>query len=185
MKTLIFDNYDSFTYNLYHYVQQLDEEVEVRRNDEISLDEIDAYEQIILSPGPGTPETAHQLLDVVKRYYKSKKMLGICLGHQALAMAFGAQLINLNNVLHGRKIRTFVNSGAAVFQGLPGDIFTGRYHSFVINPDTLPPDFEIIAMDEMQTIQAIQHREYALTGFQFHPESVLTPQGFQMIKNWL
>ena len=187
MKTLIIDNYDSFTYNLFHYVEQIEGEAIVVRNDQVTPEIMDAHEKIIIGPGPGLPETAGFTLDLIRAYAPHKRFLGICLGHEALAIAFGARLRNLREVLHGRAIKTFLNRSESdgLFDQIPPQIQTGRYHSFVIDEASLPKEFKIIASDESATIQAIKHRNFDLTGLQFHPESILTPHGFQIIKNWL
>lgn len=185
MKTLIIDNYDSFTYNLFHYVEQIDPDVQVFRNDEFNLSDIDIFDQIIISPGPGLPKQAGITMDVISKYHKQKRILGICLGHQAIIEAFGGELKNLDNVLHGRAIKTFINPKEDIFEGLPEVINTGRYHSFVANEINLPKDLIVISTDNEGTIQGIRHKKYDIIGLQFHPESVLTDNGFQMIKNWI
>lgn len=185
LKTVIIDNYDSFTYNLYHYVEQFDSEVVVVRNDEFKIEELDSYGRIILSPGPGLPIQAGLLIDVIKTYYATKRILGICLGHQAIIEAFGGQLQNLQQVLHGRQIKTHLNTDFYVFSNLPSSVFTGRYHSFVGSRAYFPAELEIVATDESESIQGVCHRKFDVTGLQFHPESVLTEYGFEMIKNWM
>lgn len=184
---LVFDNYDSFTYNLVHYVRKVGgHNVDVFRNDEIALDNVDKYDGIILSPGPGIPKEAGLLLPLIKRYYKTKRILGVCLGQQAIAEAFGGTLINLETVFHGvASTIKIATPNHYVFNGLPQNIDVGRYHSWVVSKETLPSCLTIEAEDENGEIMALSHKEFDVCGVQFHPESVLTPQGFEMIKNWL
>ena len=186
MKVLLFDNYDSFTYNLLHIVKELGAEVEVYRNDKIDLEEIDRFDKILLSPGPGIPEEAGILLPLIKRYAPTKSILGVCLGEQAIGEAFGATLINLTQVHHGISSNILVKKADPLFEGL-GDCFqAGRYHSWVVSKENFPDCLEITAEDAIEgQIMAIRHREYDLIGIQFHPESVLTPKGKIIIENWL
>jgi anthranilate synthase component II len=186
MKILIFDNYDSFTYNLFHLVEKYtDATVDVIRNDKITLEQIDAYQKIILSPGPGLPEQAGILIPLIKKYYKYKSILGVCLGHQAINNAMGGRLRNLNQVLHGIAINTKIVGDSYLFSGCPDQIKTGRYHSWVVDEKAFPEDLKITAISEDDSIMAFSHREYDLQGVQFHPESVLTEYGEQIIKNWV
>lgn len=201
MKILVFDNYDSFTYNLVHLVEKiLHQKVDVRRNDKIALDDIAAYDRIILSPGPGIPEEAGLLLPLIRQYAASKPILGVCLGHQAIAEAFGGMLINLSTVYHGvaTPIKLLpVNpwradsvadnnfSSGEIFTGLPKELEVGRYHSWIVDEGELPEELEITARDENGYIMALRHRYYDVQGVQFHPESVLTPMGEQLMRNWL
>ncbi len=185
MKILLLDNYDSFTYNLLHMVKSLGySDVEVHRNDKIEIDRIEKFDKIILSPGPGIPSEAGILLDVIRRYAPSKSILGVCLGHQAIAEAFGAELINLESVFHGVQSQISLNSDY-IFSGLDSEQSVGRYHSWVVEPSSLPSSLEVIATSEEGQIMALRHREYDVRGIQFHPESVLTPQGKVMIENFL
>jgi anthranilate synthase component 2 len=186
-RILLLDNYDSFTYNLLHYVEEAgDCRVDVYRNDEISLEAVDAYKQIILSPGPGLPSEAGILVPLIKKYAASKKMLGVCLGLQAMAEAFGGKLIQLEQVMHGvgRDVKVTAQHDS-IFTGLPPSFMAGRYHSWVANRSTLPDCFQITAEDEYGNIMAIRHKQFDLCGVQFHPESVLTPLGKTIIKNWV
>lgn len=186
MKVLILDNYDSFTYNLVHYVEQFCDEVTVKRNDEISLEEVDEFDAIILSPGPGLPEDAGIMPALIKQYASTKKILGVCLGHQAIGEAFGAKLKNLNQVHHGVAIPVSItDSNELLFKGIPSKLDTGRYHSWVIDKDTIPSDLTITATDDEGEVMAIRHKEFDVCGVQFHPESLLTPDGLQIIKNWV
>jgi anthranilate synthase component 2 len=234
MKILVFDNYDSFTYNLVHLVEKiLHQKVDVYRNDQIPLENVKAYDKIILSPGPGIPEEAGLLLPLIKEYAATKSILGVCLGHQAIGQAFGGKLTNLSTVFHGvatpvqivnrlpiaigtsipdlsgqagnrqsesmRKPvtgnRQPVTAGDvseaipvtkhSLFDGLPDEFEVGRYHSWVISEEGFPKDLEITARDANNFIMALQHKTYDVQGVQFHPESVLTPRGEEILRNWL
>lgn len=185
-KILILDNYDSFTYNLLHLVKELGfTDVEVHRNDRISLDEVDKFDKIILSPGPGIPEEAGILLPLIKRYAPTKSILGVCLGHQAIGQAFGAKLVNLKEVFHGVETPIKIVKEDSLFSGLSNEITVGRYHSWIISNENIPNELEVIAEDEQGEIMAIRHKTYNVKGIQFHPESVLTPKGHEIINNWL
>ena len=191
MKILVFDNYDSFTYNLVHLVEKiLHQKVDVFRNDKLPLEKVKAYDKIILSPGPGVPEEAGMLLPLIKEYAASKSILGVCLGHQAIGQAFGGDLINLSTVYHGVAMPVTVNnegsgSRSALFEGLPDTFDVGRYHSWVVGEKNFPKDLVITARDENDFIMALQHTTYDVQGVQFHPESVLTPLGRKIMRNWL
>ncbi|WP_346239463.1 aminodeoxychorismate/anthranilate synthase component II [Niabella insulamsoli] len=187
MKLLVFDNYDSFTYNLVHLVESiLHQKVDVFRNDQISLEEIGAYDKIILSPGPGIPEEAGLLLPLIKTYAPTKSILGVCLGQQAIGEAFGAKLTNLAKVYHGVATDcTIVGEDPKLFKGLPAHIEVGRYHSWVVSKENFPESLEITAVDENDMIMALHHKTFDVRGVQFHPESVLTPEGAVILKNWL
>lgn len=187
MRILVFDNYDSFTYNLVHLVEKIHYgQVEVFRNDEIALEKVADFDKIILSPGPGIPEEAGLLLPLIKAYAPSKSILGVCLGHQAIGQAFGGRLANLANVYHGVATPVNLNGKARrLFDGLPPTIEVGRYHSWVVQQEGFPSELEVTALDEQQHIMALQHRQYDVMGVQFHPESVLTPHGEQILKNWI
>lgn len=186
-KILVFDNYDSFTYNLVHLVEKiLHRKPDVYRNDEISLEKIGEYDRIILSPGPGIPSEAGLLLELIKTYAPSKSILGVCLGHQAIAEAMGGSLINLETVFHGVATPIQITDNEyGFFQGLGKTEEVGRYHSWIVNDKTLPATFEVTARDENGYIMAMRHKEYDLQSVQFHPESVLTPEGEHMMRNWL
>lgn len=195
MKVLVFDNYDSFTYNLVHLVEKiLHQKVEVYRNDQIPLEKVADYDKIILSPGPGIPTEAGLLLPLIKEYASRKSILGVCLGHQAIGEAFGGKLVNLSTVYHGvatpvRKVRretSVVRQGAQdLFEGLPEEFEVGRYHSWIVSEEGFPGELEITAKDEQGYIMALQHKRFDVQGVQFHPESVLTPQGEVILRNWL
>ena len=185
-KLLILDNYDSFTYNLVHAVKELGiSDIEVVRNDKIILDEIEQFERIILSPGPGVPSEAGLLLAIIKRYAPSKPILGICLGHQAIGESFGARLVNLKEVHHGVQSKIKLLDDPQLFRGLGDTLEVGRYHSWVISPENLPDCIEITALSEEGEIMALKHKGYNVRGLQFHPESILTPQGKEILNNWL
>lgn len=187
MSILVIDNYDSFTYNLVHYVKSItDEPVAVFRNDEISIDDVGKYDKIIISPGPGLPKDAGIIEEVIRKYGETKRILGVCLGHQAIAEVFGGSLLNLNEVYHGvATSATITNTEDALFKGLPDKIEVGRYHSWVVNPDDLPEVLEITSTDEEGNIMSMRHKQFDIAGIQFHPESVLTPHGKEMVKNWV
>jgi anthranilate synthase component 2 len=191
MKILVFDNYDSFTYNLVHLVEKiLHQKVDVVRNDKIALGKVKEYDKIILSPGPGIPSEAGLLLPLIKEYAASKSILGVCLGHQAIGEAFGASLLNLSTVFHGVATPVFLLNrthphGKKLFEGLPEKFEAGRYHSWIISEKDFPQELEVTAKDENNYIMAIHHKTYDVQGVQFHPESVLTPKGEQIMRNWL
>ena len=185
MKIAIIDNYDSFTYNLYHLVHELGAEVTVLRNDGFKLDELEKFDKILLSPGPGVPEEAGLLLDVIRTYSGKKPILGVCLGEQAIAEAFGGSIVNLNEVYHGIQSNVEVVGDDYLFEGLPLEFPVGRYHSWVVSQEDIPASLTITAVSKEGHIMAIRHKVYDVHGIQFHPESVLTPHGKQMIANWM
>lgn len=185
MKTVIIDNYDSFTYNLAHLVKELGAEVDVLRNDKFELEELEKYDKIILSPGPGIPEEAGLLLEVIRTYAGRKPILGVCLGEQAIGQAFGGKLTNLSEVFHGIQTNVKIKNKDYIFSGLPTEIPVGRYHSWVVDTDGFPEELVITAISPEGQIMALKHREYDVHGIQFHPESVLTPDGKQIVGNWL
>lgn len=186
-KVIVIDNYDSFTYNLVHAIElMLEKRIDVRRNDQISLDELEAYDIIILSPGPGIPDEAGLLKEIIKTYAPTKKMLGVCLGQQAIGEVFGAKLKNLTKVYHGvatNMKRTDATS--KVLKDLPTTFEAGRYHSWTIDNSTLPDCLIPTCYDEQGELMGIRHNEYDVEAVQFHPESVLTPEGYKMIENFL
>jgi len=189
MKILVFDNYDSFTYNLVHLVQNIvTDKLDVYRNDQIPLEKVKDYDKIILSPGPGIPKEAGSLLPLIKEYAATKSILGVCLGHQAIGEAFGGSLINLSTVYHGVSTPVKIVKHEAkhdLFEGLPDEFEVGRYHSWIINEKNFPKELDITARDENGYIMALQHKTYDVQGVQFHPESVLTPDGETILRNWL
>ncbi len=183
---LIIDNYDSFTYNLVHYLEDLNCKVTVFRNDEFELDELQKYDKILLSPGPGIPDEAGLLKAVIQKYAPNKCILGVCLGQQAIGEVFGGSLTNLEKVYHGvaSKIKIVVTD-ESLFNGLENEIEVGRYHSWVISKDNFPADLEITSVDANGEIMSIRHKKYDVKGVQFHPESILTPNGKQILENWV
>ena len=209
MRILVFDNYDSFTYNLVHLVERImRQEVDVYRNDQIALEKVKEYDRIILSPGPGVPEEAGLLLPLVKEYASSKSILGVCLGHQAIGEAFGGKLVNLSEVYHGvatpvrivsresspdsyrdvngKSDSSLTSNGSRdIFEGLPEIFEAGRYHSWIVSDENFPNELEVTARDENNFIMALHHKTYNVQGVQFHPESVLTPMGEAILRNWL
>lgn len=200
---VIIDNYDSFTYNLAHLVKELGAETEVLRNDRFRLEELERYDKIILSPGPGIPEEAGLLLDVIREYKGKKPILGVCLGEQAIGQVFGGKLTNLSEVFHGVQTKVTIGNDELtdgdsqdipggltlspdyIFNGLPREIPVGRYHSWVVDRESFPEELAITALSPEGQIMALKHREFDIHGIQFHPESVLTPDGKTIIKNWL
>ncbi len=186
MKILVLDNYDSFTYNLVHYLEKIsDAVVEVHRNDKISVAEIDRFDKILLSPGPGIPSEAGILLEVIKTYASQKSMLGVCLGQQAIAEAFGGSLVNLDTVFHGLSTPIDVIREDVLFSNIPTHFNVGRYHSWAVNPLDLPHELEVTAVDAAGHIMALKHKTYNVHAVQFHPESILTEHGLEIIKNWV
>ena len=183
---LMIDNYDSFTYNLVQYLGQLGADVVVHRNDKISLDQIRAMKPqgIILSPGPCTPKEAGICVDVIKEFHATLPLLGVCLGHQAIGYAFGGEVVRAARIMHG-KTSQIINDGRTIFQGLPNPFVAGRYHSLIVERKSLPDCFEISAETEEKEIMGIRHKDYAVEGIQFHPESILTPNGKRILKNFL
>jgi len=186
MRILVFDNYDSFTYNLVHLVEKLlQQRVDVVRNDAIPLEKVKDYDKIILSPGPGIPSEAGLLLPLIREYAASKSILGVCLGHQAIGEAFGGKLVNLSSVYHGVATPIKVLRPSGVFEGMDGVLEVGRYHSWVISDEGFPGELEVTARDDNNFIMGLRHKTLDVQGVQFHPESVLTPAGEQIMKNWL
>ncbi len=181
---LVIDNYDSFTYNLVHYLEDLDCKVTVKRNDQLTLEEVDAFERIVLSPGPGIPDEAGLLKDIIKTYAPTKKIFGVCLGQQAIGEVFGGTLVNLDQVHHGVSTKITITKEDPIFNGLPREMEVGRYHSWVVSPE-LPKDLEATSVDENGEVMSLRHKTYAVCAVQFHPESVLTPHGKQILANWL
>ncbi len=185
MKCVIIDNYDSFTYNLAHLIKEVGGEVTIFHNDDFQLNELECFDKIILSPGPGLPSQAGQLMNVIRHYAGHKPILGVCLGHQAIAENFGAKLENLSDVFHGVSAEIIQPINSPLFAGLKRPSIVGRYHSWAVSKDDFPDCLEIIAETSDGIIMALRHRDYNLYGIQFHPESVLTPQGNRILHNWL
>jgi anthranilate synthase component 2 len=185
-KVLIIDNYDSFTYNLVHLMNEVGQEAEVWRNDKFNMADVDQFDNILLSPGPGIPEEAGLLLELIRTYAPTKRIFGVCLGQQAIAEAFGGSLLNLGRPMHGIATSISVlDEQELLFKGIPDSFKVGRYHSWVVSNENLPSCLKVTAADENQQIMALRHTELDVRGVQFHPESVLTENGRQMMKNWL
>lgn len=185
MKVLVLDNYDSFTYNLVHSIKKVVSDVSVFRNDEISLEEVNAFDKIVLSPGPGIPDEANLLKPIIEKYATTKSIFGVCLGQQAIAEVFGGKLLNTKKVYHGVSTEIEILVKDILFDGLPTKINVGRYHSWVVDNDFLPDCLEITSVTEENDIMSIRHKNFDVRGVQFHPESILTPLGDKMIENWL
>ncbi|GMN11942.1 aminodeoxychorismate/anthranilate synthase component II [Croceitalea sp. MTPC9] len=183
-KILMIDNYDSFTYNLVHYLEDLDCEVVVKRNDQLTLEEVANFQEIVLSPGPGIPDEAGLLKEIIATYAGKKRMLGVCLGQQAIGEVFGGSLLNLDKVYHGVATTIEITKDDYIFKDLPKEIEVGRYHSWVVNSN-LPDSLEATSFDDNGQVMSLRHKEFDIRAVQFHPESVLTPQGKQILKNWL
>lgn len=186
MKILVLDNYDSFTYNLVYILRELSNQVDIFRNDKIALEDVGRYDKILLSPGPGIPSEAGIMHDVIREYGATKSILGICLGHQGIGEVYGAKLENMTDVLHGISDTAIVTDASErIFRGLPERIKVGRYHSWTVMPDTFPEDVAITALDEKGRVMGLSHKKFDVKGLQFHPESVLTEHGREMLQNWL
>jgi anthranilate synthase component II len=186
MKILVLDNYDSFTYNLVHIIRELGYAMDIIRNDKIAVEDVNQYDKILLSPGPGIPDEAGIMKDVIKTYGPSKSILGICLGHQGIGEVFGATLYNIPKVLHGVTSTTEVTvADEYLFTGVSGQFQSTHYHSWAVRSDSVPAELEVTATNNEGLIMGLRHRKYDVRGLQFHPESVMTPEGPKMIKNWL
>lgn len=185
MKVVLIDNYDSFTYNLYHLLRELKVDVTVYRNDQFDLKDLASFDKIMLSPGPGIPTEAGLLMQVIKEYAGKKPILGICLGEQAIGESFGGTLVNLSDVFHGVQTPAHIVADDYIFDGLSKDILVGRYHSWVVDAESIPACLEITATSDEGQVMALRHKDLDIRGIQFHPESVLTPDGKTMIKNWV
>jgi len=185
MKIVMIDNYDSFVYNLVHLVKELGGDITVYRNDQFKLEDLEQFDKIMLSPGPGIPSEAGLLLDVIKTYAGKKPMIGICLGEQAIGESFGGTLVNLDDVFHGVQTPAHIVKPDYIFDGLPMTIQVGRYHSWVVDAPSIPECLEVTAISDEGQVMALRHKELDIRGIQFHPESVLTPEGKKIIRNWL
>lgn len=185
MNILVIDNYDSFTYNLVHYLEDLGCNVTVKRNDQLTLDEVEPFEKIVLSPGPGIPDEAGLLKEIIKEYAPTKSIFGVCLGLQAIGEVFGGSITNLNKVYHGVATKVTITKEDVLFKDLPKEIEVGRYHSWVVANEKLPEVLEITSIDENNQIMSLRHAIYDVSGVQYHPESVLTPHGKKILENWL
>lgn len=185
MKIIIIDNYDSFVYNLSHLIKEFGVEVTVKRNDQFKLEDIETFDKILLSPGPGIPEEAGLLMDVIRTYAGKKPILGVCLGEQAIGEVFGGKLTDLDDVFHGIQSQIKLTVSDYLFEGLPSKIKVGRYHSWIVDKNSLPDCLEVTAVSEEGYIMALRHKTLDIRGVQFHPESVLTPEGKQILYNWI
>lgn len=186
MKIAVIDNYDSFTYNLVHYLEKQDAMVTVFRNNELDVEELEEFDKILLSPGPGLPSEAGSLLEIIESYHKTKPILGICLGHQAIAEYFGAELENQKSVTHGQSDEiTIIVKDETLYKNLSNQITVGRYHSWVVSHENFPEILEITSINKDNQIMSLRHKNHDVKGVQFHPESILTTQGEAIIKNWL
>lgn len=185
IRCVIIDNYDSFTYNLVHLVEDLGAEVVVFKNNQFALPDLQTFDKILLSPGPGVPSEAGLLLDVIKHYEGKKSILGVCLGHQAIGEWYGGTMENLSSVFHGVSSKIVLHNKSCIFKGLPNMIEVGRYHSWVISTNNLPHELEVTATTKEGLIMGLRHKYYDIEGIQFHPESILTPDGKAIIQNWL
>jgi anthranilate synthase component 2 len=185
MKIAVIDNYDSFTYNLVHYLEDLNSDVTVFRNDEFELNELEKFDKILLSPGPGIPDEAGLLKEVIKKYASSKSIFGVCLGLQAIGEVFGGKLTNLEKVYHGVATKVTKTENDFIFNNLPNEFEVGRYHSWVVSNENLPADLIVTSTDENGQIMSMKHTNFDIRGVQYHPESVLTPFGKKILENWL
>lgn len=188
MKLLVIDNYDSFTYNLVHLIRELGygANMDIIRNDAITVREVDQYDKILLSPGPGVPKDAGIMMELLHTYSASKSILGVCLGHQGIAEAFGGTLINMKEVVHGVPLKTMVTDASNVcFKEVPENFASGRYHSWMVSRENFPEELAITAEDEAGRIMALAHKQHDVRGLQFHPESILTEHGKTIMKNWV
>lgn len=188
MKILVLDNYDSFVYNLVHIIRALGygDEMDIVRNDKITLEEVAKYDKILLSPGPGIPEEAGIMMDLIREYASSKSIMGVCLGHQAIGEVFGAKLVNMDEVLHGIATPNIVKDETEkLFEGVPNRFTVARYHSWMIDADTVTDELKVTAVDDANRVMGVRHQQYDVCGLQFHPESVLTEHGVKIVENWL
>ena len=185
MKIFILDNYDSFTYNLVHYVEQFADLCIIKRNDKVIIDEIAQYDKIIFSPGPGLPSEKTIMHEIIDKYKNKIPILGICLGHQSIAEYFGAKLFNLEKIIHGIEKNTTIVIQDNIFKDVPNTFISGRYHSWAVSKINFPDELDILAIDNDDIIMALRHKKYRITGLQFHPESIMTPYGKQIIENWV
>jgi len=185
MKIFVVDNFDSFTFNLVHILEQFAIEVRVERNNQINFERLKEFDKIVFSPGPGLPSEVRIMYQIIDYYKESKPILGVCLGHQAIAEYFGAQLINMQEVNHGREIPTRIIHSDYIFQNIPSEFISGRYHSWIVDINNFPPDLEITTLDSNNQIMSIKHKKYDIRGVQFHPESVMTEYGPDILENWV
>ncbi|MCK5028864.1 MAG: aminodeoxychorismate/anthranilate synthase component II [Bacteroidales bacterium] len=186
MKIFILDNYDSFTYNLVHIIEQIADEVVVKRNDTVNISNLEDFDKIVLSPGPGLPSDTKTMFNIIEAFIGKKPILGVCLGHQAIAEYFDGKLINMPEVNHGREFKTKIINKDYIFKNVPKIFNSGRYHSWIVDKDSLPEELETTSLDtETKMIMSLRHKKYDIRGVQFHPESVMTKYGYTMIENWI
>jgi anthranilate synthase component 2 len=186
MKIFVLDNYDSFTYNLVHIIEQIADHVTVKRNDEVRLAEIKSFDKIVFSPGPGLPSDVQIMYEIIDRFKDTKPILGVCLGHQAIAEYFGAKLLNMPEVNHGREFNTEIIKKDCIFKDLPNLFNSARYHSWIVSTESFPNNLEITSVDyETKNIMSLRHKTFDIRGVQFHPESIMTKYGKQMLNNWI
>ena len=185
MKIFILDNYDSFTYNLVHIIEQFATEIVVKRNDDIDISEIYHFDKIVFSPGPGLPSDINIMNEIIDLYKNTKSILGVCLGHQAIAEYFGGKLINMSEVNHGREFETIITVNDYIFKNVPKIFFSGRYHSWIVDQNNFPSTLEITSIDTKDQIMSLRHKDYDIRGVQFHPESIMTKYGKIMLENWV
>lgn len=185
MKIFILDNFDSFTYNLVHIIEQYVTKVVVKRNDAINISEIKGFDKIVFSPGPGLPTDTPIMNEIIDRYKETKPILGVCLGHQTIAEYFGGNLINMPEVNHGREFETHIIKDDYIYSNIPQMSYSGRYHSWIVNSKNFPNELEVTSMDSKKQIMSLRHRKFDIRGVQFHPESIMTKYGGEMLKNWI
>jgi anthranilate synthase component 2 len=185
VKIFILDNYDSFTYNLVHIIEQFATKVVVKRNSECDISEIKNFDKIVFSPGPGLPSDIPIMHEIINNYKESKSILGVCLGHQSIAEYFGGSIFNMPEVNHGREFETTIIKDDYIFRNIPKTFFSGRYHSWLVNPDNIPNTLEITSIDSKNQIMSLRHKNYDIRGVQFHPESIMTKYGKEILKNWV
>ena len=183
-KIFLIDNYDSFTYNLLYYLEELGCEVTVKRNDKFELDEISNFDAILISPGPGIPREAGKIIEVIKKFYNTKNIFGVCLGQQAIAEAFGGKIRNLKKVYHGVSSKITLTDSDLIFDDIKSDLNVGRYHSWIVD-NPIPQELKVTSVDENGEIMSIKHKDFNVRGVQFHPESILTPDGKTILNNWI
>lgn len=186
MKIFILDNYDSFTYNLVHIIEQIATKVVVKRNDAIHIPDLHEFDKIVFSPGPGLPSDSKAMFNIIDAFKDKKSILGVCLGHQAIAEYFGSKLINMPEVNHGREFKTQIINKDYIFKDIPEIFNSGRYHSWIVDNDSLPEELEITSVDsDTKMIMSLRHKRYDIRGVQFHPESVMTKYGYTILENWI
>lgn len=185
MKIFVVDNFDSFTYNLVHILEQLANDVIVRRNNSIHINDINDFDKIVFSPGPGVPSDAQIMFDILDKFKETKPILGVCLGHQAIGEYFGSKLINMPEVNHGREFATHIINNDYIYNDIPQTFYSGRYHSWIIDKNNLSETLEITSIDDTKNIMSIKHKNFDIRGVQYHPESIMTKYGFEILKNWI